>query len=163
MRYVYDGSFTYRPRRLFASVDSFTYAADDGNGRSEAATVIIVVRGEDPLPVVCEELAVSPEIHVLCSVLRLLPEESQPGIERIIQRYSDFDDRLEIEFKHRRGDRWELIIRLPEDLRSLDRDHAEHGDGWEKIRIDLDSELEDEWRYWADFQEGHNSGEADDD
>ena len=139
-------------------MDHFTYRLTDGSSGSAMATVIIVVETEDPLPEACEKLGGSREIHVLCSVLRLLPAQSQPEIERIIERYSDDDQGLEIEFKRRRGDRWELTIRLSEGDFALS-----HRNERDKIRIDLDSELEDEWRYWDEFLERHQASEADDD
>ena len=46
-----DGSFTYTPQANFVGVDSFSYVATDGNRDSEAATVTIVVKGDDPVAI----------------------------------------------------------------------------------------------------------------
>jgi hypothetical protein len=46
-----DGSFTYTPRRDFRGQDSFTYVAEDRDGRSNPATVTITVAGHPPVAV----------------------------------------------------------------------------------------------------------------
>ena len=46
-----DGSFTYTPALNFIGSDSFTYRANDGEARSNVATVTITVEAVNDAPV----------------------------------------------------------------------------------------------------------------